>query len=328
MSILLTGGTGYIGSNTAVCLMQAGRDVVLVDNLYNSNLEVLSDIEHITGIKPKFYEIDVCSNELDKVFQENSIEAVIHFAGYKAVGESCSKPLEYYDNNLGATINLLKIMAKYGCKKIIFSSSATVYGEQCTAPYTEDQNVGNCSNPYGWTKYMNEQIIYDTAKVDPSMSAILLRYFNPIGAHESGLLGEKPNGIPNNLLPYIVQVAHGQRDHLNVFGNDYPTPDGTCIRDYIHVMDLATGHMAALDYMMEHNGVEFINLGTGRGTSVLEMVAAYERANDLKLPYVITDRRPGDLAVGYADVTKAKKLLSWEAVHTIEEACRDAHLAG
>lgn len=328
MSILLTGGTGYIGSNTAVALINAGYDIVIADNLYNSSKEVLRDIEKLSGKMPKFYEIDVLGNQLADVFEENKIDAVVHFAGYKAVGESCEKPLMYYENNLGTTINLLKLMDKYGCKKIIFSSSATVYGPDCTAPYTEDQKTGSCSNPYGWTKYMNEQIIRDTANASPGMSAVLLRYFNPIGANKNGLLGEKPNGIPNNLLPYIVQVAHGQREHLNVFGDDYDTPDGTCIRDYIHVMDLADGHKAALDYMMDHNGVLEVNLGTGKGTSVLEMIEYYEKANDLKIPYVIAPRRAGDLPVGYAKADKAEKLLKWHAVHSIEEACKDAHEAG
>jgi len=321
--ILLTGGTGYIGSHTAVELLTAGFEVVLLDNLYNSEASVVEKIQTITGKRPIFYEGDACSEEdVSKVFAENEIDAVIHFAGYKAVGESVEKPLMYYENNLLSAINVLKTMDKYGCKSFIFSSSATVYGEDNPVPFTENQKTGGCTNPYGQTKFMIEQILVDYAKAKPDWSIVVLRYFNPIGCHSSHLLEEQPKGVPNNLFPYIVQVAKGIRSHLNVFGNDYPTPDGTGVRDYIHVMDLASGHRAALDYALSHKGLEAVNLGTGKGTSVLDLVRSYEKANDCKIPYEIAPRRAGDIAECYASVTKAKELLHWEAKYTTEDACK------
>lgn len=332
MSILLTGGTGYIGSHTAVELITAGFDVVLLDNLCNSEEAVVDKIEKITNVRPKFFNADAANEiEVEKVFSEcekdNPIEAVIHFAGLKAVGESVEKPLLYYQNNIGSAVTMLKVMKKHACNVIIFSSSATVYGESTNVPFTEDSQTGGCTNPYGQTKFMIEQIIKDACVADKNLSAVLLRYFNPIGAHSSGLLLEQPKGVPNNLMPYIVQVARGQRDHLNVFGNDYDTKDGTGVRDYIHVLDLASGHMAALKYALEHKGCEVFNLGTGKGTSVLEVIAAFEKANNIKLKYEIAPRRAGDIAVSYADASKAKKVLSWSAVHTVEEACRDSFKA-
>ncbi len=328
MTVLLTGGTGYIGSHTAVNLINGGHKVVIMDNLYNSSADVVDRIEKISGVRPVFYEADVCCKQsLEKVFSENNIDAVIHFAGYKAVGESVEKPLDYYENNILGTVRVLKAMKAHDCKRFIFSSSATVYGENCTPPYTEDQKAGNCANPYGRTKFMIEQIIQDEASADPKLSAVILRYFNPVGAHESGLLSEQPKGVPNNLLPYIVRVAKGQYSHLNLFGSDYPTPDGTCIRDYIHVLDLASGHIAALDYAAAHKGCEIINLGTGKGSSVLEIIDAYEKATGVRIPYVLAPRRAGDLPVAYGSPVKAEKILGWKAVHTIEQACRDSHNA-
>jgi len=330
MSVLLTGGTGYIGSHTAVELLNAGFSVVILDNLSNSEEAVIDKIEKITGRRPDFFKVNCCDeNELEKIFKaceekNNKIEAVIHFAGYKAVGESVEKPIEYYDNNIGSAIAVLKTMQKHDCKKIIFSSSATVYGQSKDVPFTEEAQTGGCTNPYGQTKFMIEQMLKDAAFADKNLSVVLLRYFNPIGAHESGLLSEQPKGIPNNLMPYIVQVAKGQREKLNVFGNDYPTPDGTGVRDYIHVLDLASGHKAALDYAMGHTGCEVFNLGTGQGTSVLEVIAAFEKANDIKIKYEIAPRRAGDIATSYADVSKAKKILNWSAKHTVEEACKDS----
>lgn len=321
--ILLTGGTGYIGSHTAVELITAGFDVVILDNLYNSEASVVEKIATITGKRPFFYEGDACSEAaVSKVFEENEIDAVIHFAGYKAVGESVEKPLMYYENNLLSAINVLKTMEKYGCRRFIFSSSATVYGGDNPVPFTETQKTGGCTNPYGQTKFMIEQILMDYAKAKPEWSIVILRYFNPIGCHSSHLLEEQPKGVPNNLFPYIVQVAKGVRPHLNVFGNDYPTPDGTGVRDYIHVMDLAGGHRAALDYALSHKGLETVNLGTGKGTSVLDLVKAYEKANNCKVPYEIAPRRAGDIAECYASVTKAKELLHWEAKYTTEDACK------
>ena len=333
MSILLTGGTGYIGSHTAVELINSGFDVVILDNLSNSQEEVIDYIEKITGKRPAFFKADCCNqNEVDEVFEtckkENkTIDAVIHFAGLKAVGESVQKPLDYYSNNIGCTISLLKSMQKHDCNTIIFSSSATVYGASEDVPFTEDSPTGGCTNPYGQTKFMIEQILKDASVANKNLSVVLLRYFNPIGAHPSGLLSEKPTGIPNNLMPYVVQVSKGIRDHLNIFGNDYPTPDGTGVRDYIHVLDLATGHVAALRYAEKNKGTEVFNLGTGHGTSVLELVHAFEKVNNLKLKYEIAARRPGDIATSYADVSKAKKILNWTAVHTVEEACHDAYNA-
>ena len=324
-TVLVTGGTGYIGSHTVVSLIQNGYDVVIVDNLYNSNKAVLKRIETITGVLPKFYQIDILDREgLDRVFAENSIDAVIHFAGYKAVGESVAKPLLYYENNITGSLNLYAAMAKAGCKTIVFSSSATVYGNPEKCPITEDSKVGGTTNPYGTSKLMNEHILEDVCISDADWSVMLLRYFNPIGAHTSGLLGEVPNGIPNNLVPYIARVANGTLEYLRVFGNDYPTEDGTGVRDYIHVMDLANGHIGALQYAMEHKGVEHVNLGTGKGYSVLDVLHAYEKACGKELPYRILERRPGDIAECYADPSKAEKLFGWKAQYGIDDMCRDS----
>ena len=323
--ILLAGGTGYIGSHAAVALLEAGREVVIADDLSNSEAEVIDRIARITGVRPKFYHVDVAdAAAVERIFAENDISAVMHFAGFKAVGESVQKPVAYYRNNLDTVLTLLEIMEQHHCKRFIFSSSATVYGEHNPIPYTETMPTGGCTSPYGWTKFMIEQILTDTAAVNRDMSVVLLRYFNPIGAHESGLIGEKPNGIPNNLMPYITQVAAGLRERLGVFGNDYPTPDGTGVRDYIHVMDLADGHLAALEYAEENTGTEIFNLGTGTGYSVLDIVHAFESANDLKIPYEITPRRPGDLPEFYADASKAWELLHWKTKKTLQEMCRDS----
>ena len=325
MVILLTGGTGFIGSHTAVELISAGHSVVIADNLANSSASVVDRIEQITGVRPKFYQIDVADKAaLERVFSENALDAVVHFAGLKAVGESVAKPLLYYRNNLDTTLALLEVMAAHGCKRFIFSSSATVYGMTNKVPFTEDMPAGGCTNPYGWTKFMIEQILRDAAVADPAMSVVLLRYFNPIGAHESGLIGEAPNGIPNNLMPYLCQVAAGKLPRLNVFGDDYPTPDGTGVRDYIHVVDLAKGHAAALTYSANHTGAEVFNLGTGRGSSVLDLVKSFEKVNGLKLPYVIAPRRAGDIAECYADASKAERLLGWKAEKTLDDMCRDS----
>lgn len=323
-TVLLAGGAGYIASHTAIELIEAGYDVVSADCYYNSKPEVFNRIEKITGVRVKNYDIDVCDMEaLDKVFAENKIDAVVHFAGYKAVGESVEKPMMYYQNNLDSTFSLIKVMKKYGCDNMVFSSSATVYGPTAPIPYIETMQTGPCSNPYGWTKLMNEQILMDFAKADEALSVVLLRYFNPIGAHESGLIGEDPAGIPNNLMPYIAQVAVGKRDHLNVFGNDYNTHDGTGVRDYIHVVDLAKAHVKAIGYALEHKGSEAFNIGTGIGYSVLDMVKAFEKANGIKIPYVITERRAGDIDEFYADSTKAADILGWKAEKTLEDMCRD-----
>ena len=322
--VLLTGGAGFIGSHTAVELLNKGYEVVIADNLSNSSRDAIDRIETICGKRPLFYEIDVCDPAaVTSLFAEQPIEAVIHFAGFKAVGESVAKPIEYYRNNLDSTLTLLETMRRYGTRRFVFSSSATVYGAS-EPPFSEEMPTGGCTNPYGWTKYMIEQILKDASAADPSLSVILLRYFNPVGAHESGLIGEKPNGIPNNLMPYITQVAAGIRDHLNVFGNDYETEDGTGVRDYIHVVDLAKGHVAALAYAEEHSGTEIFNLGTGKGSSVLEMVQAFERANGVPVPYEIAPRRPGDLAFSYAKTDKAERLLGWKAEKNLEDMCRDA----
>ena len=323
--ILLTGGTGYIGSHAAAALLEAGREVILADDLSNSEESVVDRIAEITGVRPTFYRTDVADPAaMEKIFSENEISAVMHFAGFKAVGESVRKPVAYYRNNLDTVLTQLETMERHGCGRFIFSSSATVYGEHNPIPYTEEMPAGNCTNPYGWTKYMIEQILTDAAKANENMSVVLLRYFNPIGAHESGLIGEKPNGIPNNLMPYITQVAAGVRDHLGVFGNDYPTRDGTGVRDYIHVVDLAKGHLAALEYAEAHTGAEIFNLGTGVGCSVLDVVRAFEKANGVKIPYEIAPRRPGDLAEYYADASKAKRILGWQTEKTLEEMCRDS----
>ena len=322
--ILLAGGAGYIGSHTAVELLSAGYDVVIADNYSNSCPEAVKRVEEITGRSLKAYEVDIKDREaLEKVFAENSIDAVIHFAGLKAVGESVSKPVLYYRNNIDTTLSLLECMEKYGVKNIIFSSSATVYGEENPVPYTEEMKRGTCTNPYGWTKVMMEQILEDAAKADQGLSVVLLRYFNPIGAHESGKIGEDPQGIPNNLMPYVAQVAVGRREKLTIFGRDYDTPDGTCRRDYIHVVDLAKGHVKAIDYILAHDGVEIFNLGTGTPYSVTEIVETFERVNDMKINHVYGDRRPGDLAESYANADKALKVLGWKTEKTLDDMCRD-----
>ncbi len=325
MSVLVTGGAGYIGSHTVVELLNRGEKIIIVDNFSNSKPEMLDKIRKITNNDFKFYEVDLLDREnLDKVFAENpDIESVIHFAGLKAVGESVAKPIEYYHNNITGTLILLDIMKKYNCKKIVFSSSATVYGDPATVPIKEDFPLST-TNPYGSTKLMIEQILRDVYISDNDWSIILLRYFNPIGAHESGLIGENPNGIPNNLLPYINQVACGKLECLSVFGNDYDTVDGTGVRDYIHVVDLAKGHLKALDKARNFNGVEAYNLGTGTGYSVLQIVKAFEDATGVEVKYKIVERRPGDIATCYADSTKAKNELGWTAEKGIEEMCKDA----
>ena len=325
MAVLLTGGAGFIGSHTAAELLAAGYQVVLADNFSNSSPKVPERIAMLSGKPVPIYRLDVADGEaLEKVFQENTIDAVIHFAGLKSVAESVSQPLRYYRNNLDATLTLLEVMEKYNCHRLIFSSSATVYGDPQRVPVNENMPVGGCANPYGRTKLMIEQILLDAATADPRLSVVLLRYFNPVGAHPSALLGEAPNGTPNNLMPFITQVALGQRPHLNVFGNDYPTADGTGVRDYIHVVDLAKGHLAALDYCAGTQGAEVFNLGTGTGYSVLDMVETFSRVNQVKVPYVIAPRRPGDVAVNYADPAKARQVLGWQAEYTLEDMCRDA----
>ena len=325
MAILLTGGTGFIGSHTAVELIKSNEEVVIADDLSNSTEEIVDRIESITGKRPAFRKLDVGDKPaLQALFREYPIEAVIHFAGFKAVGESVAKPIEYYRNNLDSTLTLLEVMREFGCKKLIFSSSATVYGDNSEAPFKETAPTGNCTNPYGWTKYMIEQILFGVAAADKEISIVLLRYFNPIGAHESGLIGERPNGIPNNLLPYVTQTAIGIRDHLSVFGNDYPTPDGTGVRDYIHVVDLAKGHVAACKFAQNNKGAEVFNLGTGIGYSVLDVIKAFEEANGVKVKYEISPRRPGDIATCYSDPSKAKEMLHWQAEKNLVDMCRDA----
>ena len=325
MNILVTGGAGYIGSHTCIELMANGYDVIVVDNLCNSNPKSLDRVEQLAGKKPKFYEGDVRDEALmRKIFAENEIAAVIHFAGLKAVGESVAQPWRYYDNNLNSTLVLTKAMEEAGCKRIIFSSSATVYSGDNEMPLRETSRTGNCTNPYGWTKYMTEQILSGMAHADKEWSIVLLRYFNPVGAHASGLIGEDPRGIPNNLMPFISQVAVGRREKLSVFGNDYDTHDGTGVRDYIHVVDLAKGHVAAVKYAVENLGCEVFNLGTGTGYSVLDMVKAFEEANGVKVPYQIVDRRPGDLATCYADPAKSLEKLGWKAEKTLVDMCRDS----
>lgn len=323
MTILVTGGTGYIGSHTAVELIERGYEVIIADNLSNSSESVLDRIEEITGVKPKFYLVDLTEREpTEKIFEENKIDAVIHFAGLKAVGESWQKPALYYRNNITSSVVLAEVMAEHGCKKLIFSSSATVYGEPKSVPISEDFPLST-TNPYGTTKLMIEKIYTDLATSDKEWNITLLRYFNPIGAHKSGLIGENPNGIPNNLMPYIVKVAAGELYQLSVFGNDYPTPDGTGVRDYIHVTDLALGHVASIEKMTEP-GVHIFNLGTGKGYSVLEIVNAFEKVNGVKVPYVITARRPGDIPMCYANPDKAKSELGWETKLGLEDMCRSA----
>jgi len=323
MNVLVTGGAGYIGSHTIVELLNTGYEVIAIDNLVNSRAEAIRRIEKITGKQVAFYQKDLRDNSaLDEIFTNHKIDAVIHFAGLKAVGESVEKPLDYYENNLDSAMTLLRTMSKHSIKKLVFSSSATVYGDPGTPKYVETLPVGqNISNPYGQTKYMIEQIIRDICASDPKFEASLLRYFNPIGAHESGLIGEDPQGIPNNLMPYIAQVASGRRDKLSIFGNDYPTPDGTCKRDYIHVVDLAKGHLAALDHL--HPGVDAYNLGTGNPTSVLELVKTFIEVTGQDVPYEFTPRRAGDLPEFYADPSKAQQELGWKAEKSIEDACRD-----
>ncbi len=324
MKILLAGGAGYIGSHTALCLVEKGYDVVVMDNLSNASPEALHRVERLTGKRIPLEVGDCCDPERTRqVFSAYRPDAVIHFAGLKAVGESVAKPLYYYQNNLMATMNLCQVMKEYDCHVMVFSSSATVYGAATEMPLHEMSLTG-CSNPYGWTKWMSERILTDVAKTDDSRSFVLLRYFNPIGAHESGEIGEDPTGIPNNLMPYICQVASGKLDYLRVFGDDYPTRDGTGERDYIHVLDLAEGHIAAIEYAMAHKGAEVFNLGTGTAYSVLDIVKNFERANDLKIPYQVTPRRPGDIAVCYADPQKAKEMLGWEAKRDLYAMCRDA----
>ena len=323
MKVLLTGGAGYIGSHTAVELIEAGHDVVIVDDLSNSNEKVLERLKEITGKDIKFYKADVADDEkLEEIFEENNLDAVIHFAGFKAVGESVRKPLDYYENNLCTTFNLIKKMKKYNVKNLVFSSSATVYGVPKQVPLKEDMDTW-CTNPYGWTKFMNERILIDISNANPELSVVLLRYFNPIGAHSSGLIGENPNGIPNNLMPYISQVAVGKLKELSVFGNDYDTKDGTGVRDYIHVVDLAKGHVKAIEYSDKNSGVEIFNLGTGTGYSVLEIVEAFKNVNNVDVPYKIVERRPGDIAECFAEPTKAKEKLGWEATKTLEDMCKD-----
>lgn len=325
MNVLLAGGAGYIGTHTCVELINAGHDVIIVDNYSNSCPEAIARTEEITGRSIPHYEADVCDKEaVEKIFSENKIDAVIHFAGLKAVGESCAKPVEYYRNNIDSTLTLLEAMKRHGVNNFIFSSSATVYGTPETVPLVETMPTGSPTNPYGWTKLMMEQILSDTAKANPDMSVVLLRYFNPIGAHESGRIGEDPNGIPNNLMPFITQVAAGRLEQLGVFGNDYETHDGTGVRDYIHVVDLAKGHVKALDYSAKNKGTEIFNLGTGTGYSVLDIVKAFIKVNGIEIPYVIKPRRPGDIAECFADATKAREKLGWVAEKNLEDMCRDA----
>ena len=326
MKILVTGGTGYIGSHTVVELLNRGHEVLIVDNLINSKIEVLNHIKTLTHKTPIFYKVDcTCKKELRKVFLENDFEAVIHFAGLKAVGESVEKPIEYYFNNLVSTLNVLQLMHDFKVRNIVFSSSATVYGTPKEVPLKESFPRGETTNPYGTSKAMIEQIIEDFIIANPTFKAVILRYFNPIGAHPSGLIGEEPDGIPNNLMPYISRVATGEYPVLNVFGNDYDTPDGTGIRDYIHVVDLAIGHILSLENIDKLDNYSIFNLGTGKGTSVLELVNAYEEANSVTVPFVIKERRAGDVAVNYADVSKAESILGFKAKFSIKDACRDSY---
>ena len=325
MNILVTGGAGFIGSHTCLELLNSGYGVVVIDNLCNSNPRALERVQRLAGKELKFYQGDVRDGELlRKIFRENEIGCVIHFAGLKAVGESVAKPWEYYDNNLNSTLVLTRVMKEVGMKNIIFSSSATVYTADNEMPLKETSRTGGCTNPYGWTKYMSEQILSGISHADGDWSVVLLRYFNPIGAHESGLIGEDPRGIPNNLMPYITQVAIGRREKLSVYGNDYDTPDGTGVRDYIHVVDLAKGHVAAVKYACGNTGCEVFNLGTGTGYSVLDMVHTFCRVNNVKVPYEIVARRPGDIATCYADPSKSARVLGWKAEHTLADMCRDS----
>ena len=324
MNVLVTGGAGYIGSHTCVELLQRDMGVVVVDNLVNSSPKAIERVEQITGKHVDFYVKDVRDREaMNAIFDKHQIDCVIHFAGLKAVGESVAMPLEYYDNNLFSTVTLCEVMRDHGVKNIVFSSSATVYSGDNEMPLREASRTGMCTNPYGWTKYMSEQILRDTAKAVPDWSVALLRYFNPIGAHSSGLIGEDPRGVPNNLMPFISQVAIGRRDHLSVYGNDYDTHDGTGVRDYIHVVDLARGHVCAIEYMRRHRGESVFNLGTGVGYSVLDMVHAFERVTGVSIPYEITARRPGDLATVYSCPDKSAELLGWKAQYSLDDMCRD-----
>ncbi len=325
MKVLITGGAGFIGSHTCVELLENNVEIVVMDNFCNSTPEAVEAIKTITGKDFPFYECDMLDYDgFKKIFEENKLDAVIHFAGLKAVGESVEKPLEYYHNNLSGTLNLLRLMREYGVKKLVFSSSATVYGMNNPVPFREDMPIGGTTNPYGTTKFFIEQMLQDLAFADPTWKIALLRYFNPVGAHESGLIGENPKGIPNNLMPYIVRVAAGQLEKLSVYGDDYPTPDGTGVRDYIHVCDLAAGHLKALEQLDHIEGARAWNLGTGHGSSVLEVVHAFEKASGRKVPYVIAPRRAGDIAECYADVSRAKEELHWEAKCSLEKMCADS----
>lgn len=325
MSVLLTGGAGFIGSHVAVELIGAGYDTVIADDFSNSSPDVITNLYKITGKRIPCYEINAAdSAAMKRLFDENRIDSVIHCAGFKAVGESVAEPIKYYRNNIDTTLTVLEQMKAHGCEVIVFSSSATVYGSLNPVPFTEEMSAGDCTNPYGKTKYFIEEILKDAANADKLLSTVLLRYFNPIGAHESGLIGEKPNGIPNNLMPYITQTAAGIRETLSVFGNDYPTPDGTGVRDYIHIVDLARGHVAALKYALEHKGCEIFNLGTGKGTSVLELIHAFERSTGVKIPYRITGRRAGDIAECYAATEKAERILNWRAQKSLNDMCIDS----
>ena len=325
MSVLITGGAGYIGSHTCVELLEAGYEVVVIDNLCNSSAKSLERVKQITGKDLTFYEADIADTAvLEEIFTKHEIEAVIHFAGLKAVGESVAEPLKYYGNNIGGTLTMLKSMKQFGVKNIIFSSSATVYGDPAEIPITETCPKGWCTNPYGWTKWMQEQMFMDIQKADSQWNVVLLRYFNPIGAHKSGLIGEDPNGIPNNLMPYITQVASGKLKELGVFGNDYNTHDGTGVRDYIHVVDLARGHVKAMDKIRENCGLQVYNLGTGTGYSVLDLVHAFQEATGVKIPYSIKPRRPGDIDACYCNPERAAKELGWKAQYDVTDMCRDA----
>ena len=325
MNILVTGATGFIASHTIVELQNENHDIIGLDNLSNSSIKTLNSIRQITGRPIEFHQADIRDTEkLRTILSKHKIDCCIHFAGLKAVGESVAKPLEYYDNNIAGTVSLLTVLREIGCKNFVFSSSATVYGTPAFVPITEECPKGICTNPYGWTKHMIEQILIDTQHANPDMNIVILRYFNPIGAHPSGLIGEKPNGIPNNLMPYITQVACGKREKLFVYGNDYDTPDGTGVRDYIHVVDLARGHVHALRALENNCGIDIFNLGTGHGYSVLDVIKTFERVNGIKIPYEIVARRPGDIATCYADPAKAKRVLGWTAQYSLDDMCRDS----
>jgi UDP-glucose 4-epimerase len=324
-TILITGGMGFIGSHTCVELIHKGYHPIIVDDLSNSSSQMLEGIRRITGVSVPFYQMDVADEALSHIFQDHPIDAVIHFAGFKAVGESRDAPLSYYCNNLNTTMNLLKQMSRHGVSRLVFSSSATVYDTMRHVILTEETERGYCQSPYGWTKFMSEQIITDYARANPGIAAVLLRYFNPVGAHESGEIGEAPNGVPQNLMPFVTQVAVGLRERLSVFGGDYETPDGTCVRDYIHITDLARGHVAALRYAQENPGAESFNLGTGQGISVLEVVRTFQQANGVEIPYTITGRRAGDAPMYYADTQKAEDVLGWRAERDLENMCRSAY---